>query len=88
MHILQATLEMLTMRCSSPLATFAPTRSVFWRCDQLALSLAGNPINLLTVTAANATPQELAERPLIVLMSRVHPGESNSSWMVSLRLRL
>ena len=37
---------------------------------------------LLTITDFNAPPEVIAQRPFIVLSGRVHPGETNASWMM------
>ena len=42
-------------------------------------SLAGNAVELLTITSFACDPEELAKRKGIVISSRVHPGESNSA---------
>ncbi|CDW52434.1 cytosolic carboxypeptidase 1 [Trichuris trichiura] len=54
---------------------------VRFRIDTLCRSIAGNPVKLLTITDA-ASCNVLQERDIIVISSRVHPGESNSSWMM------
>lgn len=46
----------------------------------LCNSLAGNPLPLLTITQFSDGPLAVAQRPYVVLSSRVHPGESNASW--------
>jgi len=48
----------------------------------LCTSLAGNPVPLLTITDFTSGPAALAARPYIVLSARVHPGETNGSWMM------
>ena len=45
-------------------------------------SPAGNSCDLLTITSFNGDPEALRGRRGVVLSSRVHPGESNSSWMM------
>lgn len=47
----------------------------------MANSLAGNEVKLLTITTPG-TAHEIAEREIVVLSARVHPGESNSSLMM------
>ena len=37
---------------------------------------------MLSVTAKAETPEILMERKGIILSSRVHPGETNSSWIM------
>ncbi|KAL8577865.1 hypothetical protein ACOMHN_018670 [Nucella lapillus] len=60
---------------------------VFFRHQELCETLAGNPVPLLTITAQPRGSQrqdveELWSRPYIFLSGRVHPGESNSSWVM------
>ncbi|KAM4619140.1 cytosolic carboxypeptidase 4 [Polymixia lowei] len=60
---------------------------VFFRRQTLCDSLAGNPCPLLTITACPSSRgwrdlHQLRNRPCIVLTARVHPGESNASWMM------
>ncbi|XP_064169364.1 cytosolic carboxypeptidase 4-like isoform X2 [Anguilla rostrata] len=62
-------------------------RVVFFRKQTLCHTLAGNPCPLLTITACPASCswhqlQELRKRPCVVLTGRVHPGESNASWVM------
>ncbi|KAJ7311108.1 hypothetical protein JRQ81_006709, partial [Phrynocephalus forsythii] len=50
-------------------------------------TLGGNPCPLLTITAMPASEnaddlEQFRERPYVVLVARVHPGESNSSWVM------
>ncbi len=44
-------------------------------------SLAGNDVPILTITNPDS-PIELHQKQVIVLTSRVHPGESPSSWIM------
>ncbi|KAM9376128.1 cytosolic carboxypeptidase 4 [Pholidichthys leucotaenia] len=60
---------------------------VFFREQILCSSLAGNICPLVTVTACPASRSwkdlhQLRKRPCIVLTGRVHPGESNASWVM------
>jgi murein tripeptide amidase MpaA len=48
----------------------------------LCKSLAGNDIDVLIITNFMSDAVELSLRPAIILTSRVHPGESNASWML------
>lgn len=54
------------------------------RCRRrvLCTTLAGNPVDLLTITSFGGDPEALRARRGVVLSGRVHPGESNASWMV------
>jgi hypothetical protein len=44
--------------------------------------LAGNDVEMLIVTNFTSVPEEIAVRKAIILTSRVHPGESNASYMI------
>lgn len=48
----------------------------------LCKSLAGNDVEMLIVTNFTSIPEEIAVRKAIILTSRVHPGESNASYMI------
>lgn len=48
----------------------------------LCKSLAGNDVDMLIVTNFGSAPEEIAIRKAIILTSRVHPGESNASYMM------
>ena len=48
----------------------------------LCKSLAGNDVDMLIVTNFTSIPEEIAVRKAIILTSRVHPGESNASYMI------
>ena len=48
----------------------------------VCLTLAGNRCELLTITSVSTDPEEMEKRPAVVLSARVHPGESNSSYMI------
>jgi murein tripeptide amidase MpaA len=38
---------------------------------------------MLIVTNFESDPHEIAQRKAIILTARVHPGESNASWMMA-----
>jgi hypothetical protein len=44
--------------------------------------LAGNDVDMLILTNFTSDPVDIADRKAIILTSRVHPGESNASWMM------
>lgn len=48
----------------------------------LCKSLAGNDCDMIIVTNFKSEPEIIAERPAIILTGRVHPGESNASWIM------
>lgn len=51
---------------------------IYCKTDELCKTLAGNSVPLLTITALPLK----SDRPYIFLTARVHPGESNSSWVM------
>ncbi len=48
----------------------------------LCQTLAGNDIDMLIITNFTSRPEAIAERPAVILTGRVHPGESNSSFIM------
>eukprot|EP00741_Cyanophora_paradoxa_P005167 tig00000863_g5009.t1 len=59
-----------------------PKRRNRMRRRVLCQTLAGNNCDLLTITSFACDPEALKARKGIVVTGRVHPGESNSSWMM------
>ena len=49
----------------------------------LCRSLAGNDVDMLIITNFLSDPVDIAVRKSIILTSRVHPGETNASWMMN-----
>ena len=52
------------------------------RLNQIGQTLDGNPINMLVITNFNDSFDVLANKKAIILTGRVHPGESNSSYVI------
>ena len=48
----------------------------------LCTTLGGNECNVLTITSPEGSEKEKQARKVIFVSSRVHPGESNSSWIM------
>ena len=48
----------------------------------LCKSLAGNDVDMLIVTNFASLPEEIAVRKAVILTARVHPGETNASYMM------
>uniref|UniRef100_A0A8C5UFL6 tubulin-glutamate carboxypeptidase n=1 Tax=Malurus cyaneus samueli TaxID=2593467 RepID=A0A8C5UFL6_9PASS len=62
-------------------------KKVYWRQQTLCQTLGGNPCPLLTITAMpesknRADLEQFCNRPYVFLTARVHPGESNASWVM------
>ncbi|KAJ8735632.1 hypothetical protein PYW07_007252 [Mythimna separata] len=54
----------------------------YLRAEPLCYSLNNNEVPLLTVTAEDTPSNPLVDREIIFLTARVHPGESNASWVM------
>eukprot|EP00047_Mylnosiga_fluctuans_P021256 m.102459 g.102459 ORF g.102459 m.102459 type:complete len:752 (-) comp8825_c0_seq3:132-2387(-) len=48
----------------------------------LCKTMAGNACDLLTITSFDGSVASMSTRPAIVISARVHPGETNASWMM------
>ena len=61
-----------------------PARGQHMRRRALCKTLAGNNCDLLTITsfAADQNARSVRARKAVVLSARVHPGETNASWMM------
>lgn len=51
-------------------------------------TLSGNDVDLITITTFASDSETLAQRRGVVVTARVHPGESNASFMMKVRGRL
>ena len=58
--------------------------SIYFRHQTLCTSLVGNEVPIITITGAKSSHSRDGQpnRGYIVLMARVHPAESNSSWIM------
>ncbi|XP_054441083.1 cytosolic carboxypeptidase 4, partial [Pteronotus mesoamericanus] len=62
-------------------------RKIYFRQEVLCQTLGGNPCPLVTITAMPESAgadhlEQFRQRPYQVITARVHPGESNSSWVM------
>ncbi|XP_074098473.1 cytosolic carboxypeptidase 1 isoform X4 [Cotesia typhae] len=55
---------------------------IYFSAEMLCNTLNNNDCPLLTITSPESTANPISKRKVIFLTSRVHPGESNSSWII------
>ena len=56
--------------------------STFCKYRVLCRTIAGNPVPLLTITSPSLTPDDSLAKRGVVVTARIHPGETNGSWMM------
>lgn len=59
----------------------SPSTHKIWEIKSLGKSLGGLNIPLIEITDYNCSKEVLDRRKLIIIWSRVHPGETNASWV-------
>jgi hypothetical protein len=57
-------------------------KTLNFRHRLLCKSILGNNIDLITITEHVQHPSDLDSRKIVILTARVHPGETNSSWVI------
>ncbi|XP_076221062.1 cytosolic carboxypeptidase 1 isoform X2 [Nomia melanderi] len=56
--------------------------NTYFRAETLCETLNGNESPLLTITSMDSKSNPIQNRKVVFLTSRVHPGESNASWVM------
>uniref|UniRef100_A0A8C4VIR2 AGBL carboxypeptidase 3 n=1 Tax=Gopherus evgoodei TaxID=1825980 RepID=A0A8C4VIR2_9SAUR len=59
-----------------------PVKSTFCKIRILCHSLARNIVYVLTITSPSESGKEAKHKAAVILTARVHPGETNSSWIM------
>ena len=62
--------------------TISPLTNHILRRQLLCRTRIGNRVDLLTITNFDSLTNEIKKRPVIIISARVHPGESNSSYVI------
>ncbi|KAG3030780.1 hypothetical protein PC120_g3490 [Phytophthora cactorum] len=80
-HSYPYTLTMHQLHIDSILRSGHDTRQIL-RHSSLCTTLSGRNCDLLTISDFSVAEQELNSRKAVFITSRVHPGESQASWMM------
>ncbi|XP_055996439.1 uncharacterized protein LOC125682998 isoform X5 [Ostrea edulis] len=59
-----------------------PVKNKICKQRVLCRTLAGNLVYLLSITSPTQNSEDMKHKKAVVITSRVHPGECNSSWMM------
>ena len=59
----------------------------FYRRKLLCRTIAGNRCDFITITEPSNDIEEMRAKRGVVITARVHPGETNASWMMEVRVR-
>lgn len=70
------------LKCYLNQITYDKNTSQHVRREKLCTTLGGNNLEMLTITDNSTNRQEVKNRKGVVLMARIHPGESNSSFII------
>ena len=57
-------------------------KAQFCKYKVLCRTIAGNSVPLLTITSPSPTPDDSQAKRGVVVTARIHPGETNGSWMM------
>ena len=69
----------LPFRFDNTVSLVLPTFT--YQRDLMCLSLAGLPIPIITINGTNSIPNVTVKKPAMFISSRVHPGETNASYV-------
>lgn len=86
-NIIEKTIEyenkLINENKNKPLKLLAQITTIKKICEikSLGKTLSGLNIPLIEITDYNCSKSELDRRKMVILCSRVHPGETNASWI-------
>ena len=76
----QPSLPVPLNKFSTPIEIKVKSKFIYKR-SLLCLSLAGLPMPIITITAGKNIGRKMHKREAVVISSRVHPGETNASFV-------
>ncbi|XP_026815510.1 cytosolic carboxypeptidase 1-like [Rhopalosiphum maidis] len=80
-YVYPYTYSKLLYKCFKWKNSVDPNTTLF-RANCLCRSLNNNEVPIITITSIETTEKKIKDRHIIYLTSRVHPGETSSSWVI------
>ncbi|VVC26854.1 Hypothetical protein CINCED_3A014064 [Cinara cedri] len=80
-YVYPYTYSTLLYKCFSWKNSIDPATTLF-RANCLCRSLNNNEVPIITITSVETNEKKIKDRPIVYLTSRVHPGETCSSWVI------
>ncbi|XP_050422102.1 uncharacterized protein LOC126834319 [Adelges cooleyi] len=80
-YVYPYTYSTLLYKCFNWKNSIDPKTTIF-RANSMCRSLNNNDVPVLTITSVENEYNKIQNRPIVYLTSRVHPGETSSSWVI------